>query len=398
MKKGAWHQCCFNSQNLVEEQLQNGIGCGAILSPKDVGRNSLISYSKKYKTAGADVLIDQQFYVPEFSNKNLESYAITNFRPKVANFTAIPDAHMDGLANELYALHHDANADGIISPALVYESGRMDIVRLNARLFDTAKRVGDALGIPTYATVIIGNSAINADSLVDGIISYATALDCDGFYFGFEFDDTDAVPADRNHVYRAISAGLSLTCTGKPVLQAFAGPFGLLSFGYGAAGATIGHFKNVWRFDRRRWGQTEDGGGGNAPPRFFSSSLWSTIVYPDETEQLSASTRKKVITPSSFSSPVEKAGAPKWAKWDAYKHLVTVIGTRYGALASTGSAKENSRAIMNQLVEAVALHQTIANEGITLKDKCNLYQQNWLDSVTELLSKRSDDFEFLELL
>lgn len=398
MKAGAWHQCCFNSQNLVEEQLQNGIGSGVILSPKDVSQKNLGTYGQKYKDAGAELLIDQQFYVPEFSNKNLESYAISSYRPKVSNLTSISDSHLDGLANELFELHKDLSADGVISPALAYETGRPDIVHFNARLFETAKRVGDALGLPTYGTVVVGNSAINADDLVDGVISDATALDCNGFYFGFDFGAGERIPSNKNHVYRALTAGLSLACTGKPVMQAFAGPFGLLSFGYGASAATIGHFQNVWQFDRKRWGAAEEGGGGSAPPRFFSSALWSTIVYPDEVEQLSSDSKKVVVTPSSFSTPVSKAGATKWPKWDSYKHLVTIIGKRYDELGKLGNARKSSQIILQQLNSAVSTHKKVAAEGIALKDGSNSYQQNWHDALTLLLKNRTDDFDYLDML
>ena len=82
---------------------------------------------------------------------------------------------------------------------------------------------------------------------------------------------------------------------------------GLLSFGFGSTGAAVGHSQNLWKFSRDRWEPpVEQGGGGNAPPRFFSSALWGTIVYPDETALLSNELRAQILTPSQFCGPVRE--------------------------------------------------------------------------------------------
>ena len=71
MRRGAWHQCCDKSQRLVYEQLQNEIGAGVIISPRDLSMPSAVQYAQMYHDAGAHVLIDQQFYTPDFSNQPL---------------------------------------------------------------------------------------------------------------------------------------------------------------------------------------------------------------------------------------------------------------------------------------------------------------------------------------
>ena len=37
MRRGAWHQCGYNSQRLVIEQIQIGAGLGVIISSRDLG-------------------------------------------------------------------------------------------------------------------------------------------------------------------------------------------------------------------------------------------------------------------------------------------------------------------------------------------------------------------------
>ena len=112
---------------------------------------------------------------------------------------------------------------------------------------------------------------------------------------------TSALPSVRETVRRCCVAGLTLACTGKPVLHAYAGPMGLLSFGFGATGVAIGHSQNLWKFTRDRWmPAASQGGGGDAPARFFSKALWGTIIYPDETSPVPCSDSKSSLDPLSL--------------------------------------------------------------------------------------------------
>ncbi len=168
------------------------------------------------------------------------------------------------------------------------------------------KAVGDATGKPTYATVFLGSSVTGSAVTIESVLSNATALECDGWYYAFEFP-AERLPSDEDDVYRSLACGLTLACTGKPVLHGYAGPLGLCSHGFGATGVAVGHSQNIWRFCRERFeAPTGSGGGGDAPPRFFSRALWGTIVFPNETALLSDELREQVLTHSPFSQPLAR--------------------------------------------------------------------------------------------
>lgn len=396
MRRGAWHQCGDRSQKLVEEQLQNGAGVGVVISPRDLSRDNAIQYAASYRAEGAEVLIDQQFYVPDFTNPKLESYPISTFRASVSSLNRISDQDLIEFANQLRIDHQALAAHGLIAPAVVYEAGRADIIQLNARLFGAAKQVGDQLSIPTYATVVLGRSVASSDQTIHPILSQVTALNSDGWYFGFEFED-ERVPSSRDSIRRCCSAGLTLACTGKPVLHAYAGPLGLLSYAFGATGAAVGHSQNLWRFTRERWQPTGvQGGGGDAPPRFFSTTLWGTIIYPDETVRLPAALRAQVLTHSSFSGPVNSN--LNWERWDSGKHLVYMLATTYAQTAAVTNARLNAQGAMARLQQAVALHQTIRQNGVFLGDNTSAYQENWRLALQDLLTSNAQDFDYLDLL
>lgn len=395
MRRGAWHQCGFNSQKLVGELMQAGLGVGAIVSPKDLTLDKAKEYSAQYRAMEKGVLLDPQFYEPEFAAGKLGSYPTSEFRQSVGALGALQPSAMSGLAKAIEAENRDLSCEAVIAPAVPYEAARPDIVALNARLFDAAKAAGDAIGIPTYATIVVGNSATTGD-VVQGILSSATALAADGWYYGFEFDAQERLPTDVEAIYRYGHAGLTLACTGKPVLHACAGPLANISYGAGARGVGIGIWQNLWGFTRSKFQQIDgQGGGGDAPPRYFSTPLWGTIVHPDETLQLTPALQSKVMKHSPYSQNLSAGLA--WRKREANKHLVHVIASSTNSLAEMQDARKAMTSTVTALANTNALHGQIKSAGVLLRDKTDTYQSPWAAAGTRLLAQNTDDYDWLEL-
>jgi len=400
MRRGPWHQFGFNSHNdFALDLLRQGAGVGVIISSRDLALQGAIEYSQKYHELDAHVLLDLQFYVPNFSNAKMDSYEISEYRLPVSRLHQVTNDDLTRLTSKLESICIDLSPDGLIAPAIVYEAGRTNIIELNARLFENVKRVGDNLGIPTYATVVLGNSVISSDETINAILSSATSLNCDGWYFSFEFDH-ERIPSSRDSIYRCCTAGLTLACTGKPVLHAYSGPMALLSLGFGAQATAIGNYQNLWKFPRERWRPTTTRRGrGSAPARYFSSAIWGTIVYPDEIARLSIELQNQVLTQSAFSTRISP-GPPflPFSRWDANKHLVSTICSTVTAIASNSDPRSNAAAAISILERAVDLHSRIAGTGISLRDNTAAYQENWRVAMSDLLNIQSCDFDYLEML
>jgi hypothetical protein len=399
MRKGAWHQCGSNSQKLALEQLEAGQGVGVILSPRDLAERLALQYAAAYQGAGADVLFDQQFYIPSATLGKLGSYEMSEYRRSVATLNQISDQELSGMARELERLNRLTGAAAVIAPAVVYEAGRTDIVDLNCRLFRVAKMVGDKLGIPTYATVVLSESLAGSDSLIAGVLAEVTGLDSDGWYFAFEFSG-ERIPAVEIEVVRCCRAGLTLACTGKPVLHAYAGPMGLLSPGFAATAVGVGHNQKLWQFTRGRWeAGGEQGGGGDAPARFFSRALWGTIVYPDEVALLPRDLARQAVVTSPFAEGVSPSPPfLYWSRWNAGKHLVYTICQTVADLATAPDPRAAAQAAISILDEAIALHARIAAPQMRLRDNTAAYQIPWRNALIKLLSENGSDFDYLELL
>lgn len=395
MRVGTWHQCGHNSQKMIIDLIDNGIGSGVIVSSRDVPRHKAIEYSSIYRSKSCEVIIDLQFCKPDFSNAKIQTYETFDFRQSIARLNAISDAELENLKSAIQNINTEVRTTAILAPAVKYEVGRPDICDLNQKLFDASKNVGDSLSIPTYATVIIGNSATSSMDTINSILSEATSLDCDGWYLGFEFDTQERVPSSVREVYNCCSTQLKLASTGKPVLFAYAGPLGLLSYGVGVTGVGLGHWQNLWQFTRDRFDESDlGGGGGDAPARYFSRAMWGTIVYPDEVSLLNAEMRNIVHTQSPF-SPLNFQTIQLWEKWASYKHLLYVIGDTLDQVRMGETPRARLENAKNVLQTAIQTHNRIPFD---LKDNTDSYQANWITVIDRLLRDNSSDYDFLELM
>jgi hypothetical protein len=399
VKVGAWHQFGDRSQLLALEQMQNQVGVGAILSPRDLTRDLAVNYAQQYRALGAEILADPQFYIPESGVGKLGTHETAEFRQPVAALAKIGAATLTKLGNALITWNAALETSAVIAPAIIYEAGRPDIVDLNSRLFGEAKRAAAVNGVPVYATVTLGQSAIQSDLTVGEILAAATALDSDGWYFSFEFGEP-RLPRSAVLIERFLSAGLTLACTGKPVMHAFAGPMALLSRCCGMTAAGIGHSQNLWQFSQDRWRAADgNGGGGAAPPRLFCPALCGTVVYEDEFALVSQKIRSQIYSASPFSAQI-KVSPPflPWSKWDANKHLVhSVCILAQSALAQSSILLACNLAIKH-LQNAMSLHKQIAAEGVALTDNTDTYQAEWLKAVNNYVVNATQQIDFYNLI
>lgn len=382
------------SQTLVADELENGAGVGAIISPRDLTLEAASRAAATFRGFSASVLYDPQFHVPGFSNSNLESYPTDELRATVSSLNEIDHAGLDHLRHCLEQENSRLDTDAVIAPAVVYEAGRSDVISLNSKLHAAAKAVADAVGKPCYATVFLGNSVTSSLGTILSVLSSATNLECDGWYFGFEFPP-ERIPSDQASVLRCLVAGLSLATTGKPVLHAYAGPMAILSTAFGATGAALGHRQNLWRFSRERWEAVVSTPRRSSPPRFFSTALWGTVIYPDETYNLSQDLQDQILQPSPFTRNLNPV---TWKKGDASRHLVYAIASKVEEIAVQTTPRECAASALLVLDNAIALHGQLAAEMLTLADQANAYQQSWRSAVQQLLDEQGDDLDYLELL
>ena len=400
MNKGAWLQFGDRSQKMALEHLNAGFGVGCILSQRDLNFKLSKEYAPQYASLGAEVLWDSQFYMPGVDTRNSKTFPTDVCRTVLGTLRDSDTTYYDRLSTKLEEVNRLLNCSSILAPAVVYESVNSDIVEVNINLYKAAERVGNALGLPTIATIVLGNSCFVSEESVRGVLNEVTSLQPDGWYIAFEFDEC-RIPNNRHQIQMCLESILTFAMTGKPVLHAYAGPLGLLSMGFGAQAVGIGHAQNTWRFTKSRFIPSEGNGGGKAPPRFFSEALWGTIVSPDEVELLPKTLQAKVLTTNTFSNSLiasAQVSHAEWTRWDANKHLVAQIAKKIGEIATKQTIDDKLNTAINTLKDAELLHKKIKAEGIPLKkESVNQYQTIWREVAESVRQSQAEDFEWLEL-
>ena len=277
--KGVWHQFGHNSQTQALEHLQNGIGDGVIISPRDLKLRLAKERRRVVSRLSASVLLDYQFYMPEFINANLSTYSLDEFRKSVTSLKQISQADIDALSSTIEDQNRRLATAAVIAPSVLYEANRPERLELNTKLFEAAKRAGDVTGVPTLATVALAHSTVISPHSISDALAHATGLPADGWYFLFEFSDS-RIPSNQAEVLSCGQACLTLAANLKPVIHGYAGLMSLLSFGFGAAAACIGHSQTLWQFDRGRWETSTEQQGGDdqllASSQVRSGARWSS--------------------------------------------------------------------------------------------------------------------------
>lgn len=401
MKSGAWLQFGDRSQKMALEHLKEGFGVGCILSQRDLNFKLSKDYAPKYSALGAEVLWDSQFYMPGVNTKNSKTFPTDICRTALTTLRESDAAYYDQLSLKLEETNKSLNCSAVLAPAVIYESVNSDIVGVNSNLYNAAKRVGDTLGLPTIATVVLGNSCFVSEESVRGVLNEVTSLQPDGWYIAFEFDEC-RIPNNKQQIQTCFESILTFAMTGKPVLHAYAGPLGLLSMGFGAKAVGIGHAQNTWRFTKSRFVPSENSGGnGKAPPRFFSEALWGTIVSPDEIELLPKDLQTKILVTNTFSNALSSSAQvshAKWSRWDANKHFVAQIAKKVGEIAAEQTIENRLKLAMDVLKNAELMHNQIERNGILLKkESTNQYQTIWREVAAFVRTEQQEDFEWIDL-
>lgn len=392
MESGVWHQLGANSQKITIEQLKNNNGVGVIISPKDLNKKKAIEYTDEYQSLNASILLDLQFYEPEYQHKNLTTYGLDSYRLPLSDLKKMPSINMASLSKDITELNKEVGSSAIIAPAMVYEPGNSELYNINEQLFSAAKLAGENLGLPVYATIVLGNGFAKSTELLEEALGQATNLKADGWYFACEVN-SGAIPSDMEEVEFICNAILTLAGTGVPLIHAFAGPSGLLSLACGSRSIAIGQHKTLWSFSRSRFQESGRSGGQKIPSRYFSDKLWSTIVLPDESTQISSSIWGKIKSSSPF-HPISQ-NDESWLGNQKHNHLLYVLGNFYSSIL-----KNSSQSICEDMVvhlkNADEIYKEIAEVLGVVKDNADSHQIVWAKALEQINADRSDDFNFLE--
>lgn len=182
----------------------------AIISPKNMNYEQILTFSRKLKAHGGSVLLDPQFYIPRTSQKNLQNHS---FWPQ--SFDTAIFFSGNGINKMIDTLMNDyilpIGASGVLIPSLYLENDVSDDWdNINGLIINSLDR--HSLSIPRYLTLCIGVEILRNESKTHELLDLVSDYPVDGFYIIPVHPNKDYLVDDMTWLLNLIdlTAGLKL--------------------------------------------------------------------------------------------------------------------------------------------------------------------------------------------
>ncbi len=152
----------------------------AIISPKNMTLEQIITFSTKIKGDGGSVLIDPQFYVPRTSQENLQNH---QFWP--SSFDTFTFFNGDGLKSMTDILVNQyikpSGASGVIIPSLyLSDDVNEDWDAINRQILTSFERYN--LHLPRYFTLCVSDDILLNEEKIHNLLEQIEDYPVEGFY------------------------------------------------------------------------------------------------------------------------------------------------------------------------------------------------------------------------
>lgn len=202
--------------NHCYELIQSWGNGTAIISPKNMTHDQILTFSKKINEYGGSVLIDPQFYVPRTSQENLQSHSFwpDSFDTATLFNGSGIDRMIDTLIND-YILPSDA--PGIIIPSLYLKDDvGEDWNSINNLIISSLDR--HTLHVPRYLTLCIGVDILKSEEKTHALLEQVEGYSVDGFYIIPVHPNNDYLVDDMTWLINLIDLVAGLKLLSKQVI------------------------------------------------------------------------------------------------------------------------------------------------------------------------------------
>lgn len=191
----------------------------AIISPKNMTHEQILTFSNKIAGYGGDVLIDPQFYIPRTSQENLQNHSFwpNNFDTATFFNGSGIDRMIDILVNDYIA---PSNASGVLIPSLYLgDEVSNDWDAVNSLIINSLDR--HSLGVPRYLTLCIGVDILKSEEKIHELIELIEDYQVDGYYIIPVHPNNDYLVDDMTWLLNLIDLVAGLKLCGKKVIVGY---------------------------------------------------------------------------------------------------------------------------------------------------------------------------------
>ena len=385
----------------VHEGLLDGTLSGAILSPKDEGRERLEQCVADLNGSHSDaiLMIDPQFYVTTLNTRrdgHLPEYdyyadhiglSRTQFSPRqigqyVGDCLGYQNESLEGISY-------------IVSPNVMFDDFRDSWSQIALNMAEAAvDHHANELSspVPLLVSVVTTEVALRSATGLAEFLDALSSLEADGFYILVHRNSSSyQASMDPNAMANLMYMVYVLaTLNGYRVFVGYSDWLGMLLQAVGATGVASGWHQSLRQFNMARFMPAD--GGGRARKRYSSAPLLSSPLLEPELEDIySAGRINDVLTGSHHDGILRNgpaAGANRWtdpiacrAHWASLNSIISHV--------STGSISRRLTAALQLINRAESLYSRLSAQPnfVNFEAQTGPGQLGqWRDAITRIQS------------
>lgn len=360
-------------QSLSEELIESW-GTGTIIaSPVNITQKSLVAFSKKIIAKGGEILFDPQMFFPRNAHKKLETYS---YWPEDSITYLEENQRYDSVLEPLVSLNNALNSKYIILPSsnidkvsLKWDATQKAIIKSSERYNDGANKK------QVYHTVSLSSDLMLEETNIEKVISLASKWSVEGIYLICESPKSEYLVTNPNWLANLMALVAGLKRVGKKVVVGYANHQYLCLSLAKCDAIAAGNFLNVRKFQKERFENRENGGGGKRATWFYSPIALSEY----KTTFLDIAKRSNVLDllkPSEsmtnmYSSMLFTEALPSstsYTERDSFLHYLNCLKVQTREV-NTKTYKDNFNFLELQLQTAEKVLNVLNNKGIKGQDR-----------------------------
>jgi hypothetical protein len=340
-------QVGYGRGSKVHEGLDEGTVTGAILSPKDEGRDRLEQCVIDLRSSYSDsvVMIDPQFYVTTLNTPrdgHLPEYDYYAAHAGLGR-TQFSPRQIERYVGDCLNYQHNS-LDGIsylVSPNVMFDDFRDSWSQIALNMAEAAvdhrdRRLSDP--VPLLVSIVTSEVALRSATGLAEFLDALSSLEADGFYILVHRNSSTYQAAmDPNAMANLMYMAYVLARVNDyQVFVGYSDWLGMLLQAVGTTGTASGWHQSLRQFNMGRFMPAE--GGGRARKRYSSAPLLSAPLLEPELEDIFRAGRiNDVLTGSSHDAILRggpAAGANRWtdpiacrAHWASLESILSPVST-----------------------------------------------------------------------
>lgn len=386
-----------NDHTITKELFDNGIGHGAIMSPRHLEPNKLNEVANNFLLRGKEIYFDPQLYNPKYQHiggyPGLGNETVSDFM----NFRFRSSAFSEQLDYQ-----NSINVSDFIipSPYITQISNEWLNFLNQAAIFSLKWRNEKKSSKGILLTLSFSYSLIENNEARQRLLERITGIEVDGFYIVCQPPDGDIFITSQPFLYGLLDLIFRLKQNRFKVILGYSCYHAILSFPLGVDGFCSGGFNNRRSFNIEEFEDEEDEEyvQRGPKPRFWSIELLSRIKYPDEADLLFNSGLWRNMGANCYSNILFDNQLPSskvavWKRKASFQHYLTscfAISEQYIGL----NRLQRIEKLRNSINNAIARYDQIRRSRVRLGiDSQGRHLQVWNDVSNNYYASIEEELE-----